>query len=222
MCWVALVTARVVRLVVAGRVGVDGDSCAADTNVWCVGDERECAVLDPAGELPALLELTGGSPVKAVLLTHAHDAHIEAAVTLADATGGLVFLHQDDLPLWAAHHPGRRPDVNVVDGMSLVLGGIRLNALHTPGHTPGGVCWYAPDLRAVFTGDTLGSGSPGGSGHADSDADTLASSIRRSLFTLPTDTVVHPGHGEDTRIGSMRWDPSFWGSTGRWRRDGAR
>jgi hydroxyacylglutathione hydrolase len=216
------VTSRVERLVVPGRIGVDGDTCAHDTNVWCCGDERECAVIDPTGDVSALLELAGATPVKAILVTHAHDAHISAAVGLAEATGGLIFLHQDDFPLWVVQYPSRRPDVNVVDGLSLVMGGVRLRALHTPGHTPGGVCWYAPDLGVVFTGDTLGPGRPGGVDHADSDYDSLQSSIRKSLFTLPTDTVVHPGHGEDTRIGSVRWDPTFWGSTGRWRHDAGR
>lgn len=199
-----------------------GDTCARDTNVWIVGDERECAIIDPAGDVAVIRELVGERKVLAILCTHAHDSHIGAAAALGDETHALIFLHGDDYPLWIAQFPGRNPDVQVVRGMSLLVGGARLQALHTPGHTPGGTCWYSPDLGVVFTGDTLLKDGPGRAVHVYSDYEALISSIRRQLFMLPGDTVVHPGHGEDTRIASQRWDMEFWGTTTQRRPDSSR
>ena len=76
--------------------------------------------------------------------------------------------------------------------------------LHTPGHAPGAVCLHAPELGCVFTGDTLFHGGPGATGRSFSDADLIVESIRARLLTLPDDTVVHTGHGEDTTIGAER------------------
>jgi len=76
--------------------------------------------------------------------------------------------------------------------------------LHTPGHAPGAVCLYAPDLGCVFTGDTLFRGGPGATGRSYSDRATLEASIRAKLFALPADTIVHTGHGEDTTIGAEK------------------
>ena len=76
--------------------------------------------------------------------------------------------------------------------------------LHTPGHSPGAVCLYAPDLGCVFTGDTLFHGGPGATGRSFSDYDTIVKSIKERLFTLPTATIVHTGHGNDTLIAAER------------------
>ena len=73
--------------------------------------------------------------------------------------------------------------------------------LHTPGHSPGAVCFYAPAFGTVFTGDTLFSGGPGATGRSYSDFDTIVDSIRTRLLTLPPETVVHTGHGDSTEIG---------------------
>jgi glyoxylase-like metal-dependent hydrolase (beta-lactamase superfamily II) len=84
----------------------------------------------------------------------------------------------------------------------VTIGHTELEVLHTPGHSPGGVCLYSADLGAVFTGDTLFQGGPGATGRSFSDYDTLATSIRTKLFALPRDTVVHTGHGGSTTIGA--------------------
>jgi glyoxylase-like metal-dependent hydrolase (beta-lactamase superfamily II) len=74
--------------------------------------------------------------------------------------------------------------------------------LHTPGHSPGAVCFYAPSLALVFSGDTLFQGGPGATGRSHSDFDTIIDSIRTKLFALSPATTVHPGHGESTTIGA--------------------
>jgi glyoxylase-like metal-dependent hydrolase (beta-lactamase superfamily II) len=76
--------------------------------------------------------------------------------------------------------------------------------LHTPGHAPGGVCFYAEDLGCVFSGDTLFQGGPGATGRSFSDKPLLVSSIQAKLFALPDETVVHTGHGDDTTLGAER------------------
>lgn len=82
------------------------------------------------------------------------------------------------------------------------MAGITLHVLHTPGHAPGACCFHSPELGAVFTGDTLFHGGPGATGRSFSDYDTIVRSIATRLLTLPKDTVVHTGHGEDTTIGT--------------------
>jgi glyoxylase-like metal-dependent hydrolase (beta-lactamase superfamily II) len=86
----------------------------------------------------------------------------------------------------------------------IAVAGSRLRAVHTPGHAPGAVCFHAEQLGCVFTGDTLFNGGPGATGRSFSDHDTIVSSIRDRLFSLPEATVVHTGHGEDTTIGAER------------------
>ena len=82
--------------------------------------------------------------------------------------------------------------------------------LHTPGHTFGACCFYAPDLGAVFTGDTLFQGGPGATGRSFSDFPTIVESIRDKLLTLPPETVVHTGHGDDTTIGAEQPHLQEW------------
>src|SRR5690606_31846090 len=95
-------------------------------------------------------------------------------------------------------------DVDLADDQELTVAGTVLRILHTPGHAPGAVCLYAPELGCVFTGDTLFQGGPGATGRSFSDAYLIVDSIRARLFALPDDTVVHTGHGSDTTIGAER------------------
>jgi glyoxylase-like metal-dependent hydrolase (beta-lactamase superfamily II) len=104
--------------------------------------------------------------------------------------------------VWALTHPEVRPDSPLTEQSRLSVAGVDLEVLHTPGHSPGAVCLYAPALGVVFTGDTLFQGGPGATGRSFSDYDTLVDSIRKKLFELPRDTVVHTGHGDSTTIGA--------------------
>ena len=120
----------------------------------------------------------------------------------ARGDGAPILLHPDEKPLWELTHPDLLWDVDLSDDQDLHVGGIKLTVIHTPGHAPGAVCFFAPDLGAVFTGDTLFQGGPGATGRSFSDADVIEESIRTRLFPLPDDTVVHTGHGDDTTIGA--------------------
>jgi glyoxylase-like metal-dependent hydrolase (beta-lactamase superfamily II) len=99
-------------------------------------------------------------------------------------------------------HAGVEWDSELADGTRFTVAGTTLQALHTPGHSPGSTCLHAPELGAVFTGDTLFCGGPGATGRSYSDHPTILSSIRERLMALPPETVVRTGHGEDTTIGA--------------------
>lgn len=182
-------------------------------NVWFVGDGSECAVIDPAGDVGVLLAHCDLRRLRAILWTNIWPESVHLAISLADQTGAETYLHTDDLVIWKQAEPERLPQHSVPQGMVLDVGTIKLESIHTPGITPGALCWHAPALSAVFTGETLGLGGPDGVDISDVSAPdrySLLASIRAGLFTLPSETVVHPAHGPDTRIGTQRWDRRLW------------
>lgn len=193
---------RVDRVVTAGTFSLDGGTWEVENNVWIVGDDAECVVIDAAHDADAIDRVVGGRRVVAIACTHAHNDHVDAAPALSARTGAPVLLHPDDRVLWDMTHPDRAPDGDLADGQRLAVAGTALIVLHTPGHAPGACCLYAPDLGVVFTGDTLFQGGPGATGRSYSDFGTIIASIRDRLLTLPAGTVVHTGHGDSTTIGS--------------------
>ena len=195
--------ARIDHTVTSGTFSLDGETFDVDNNVWVVGDDTECVVIDAPHDLPAIVELIDGRDVKAVICTHAHDDHVRWAPALGRVVQAPVLLHPDDLPVWKLTHDAP-PEGSLTDGQTITVGGATLMVLHTPGHAPGAVCLYAPTLGVVFTGDTLFNGGPGATGRSFSDRDTLVASIRAKLFGLPAETVVKTGHGEDTTIGAEK------------------
>ncbi|MFF9363770.1 MBL fold metallo-hydrolase [Streptomyces griseoluteus] len=203
-------TARIERLVTSGQFTLDGGSWDVDNNVWIVGDDHEAVVIDPAHDAQAVLEAVGDRRLAAIVCTHAHNDHVNAAPALADLTGAPIWLHPDDLPLWRLTHPEREPDEHLVDGQVLETAGADLTVLHTPGHAPGAVCLYDPGLGAVFSGDTLFQGGPGATGRSYSHFPTIIDSIRDRLLTLPPETKVLTGHGDPTTIGEESGHLQEW------------
>ncbi|MEU7716308.1 MBL fold metallo-hydrolase [Micromonospora chalcea] len=195
-------TARVDHAVTSGTFSLDGQTFDVDNNVWVIGDDAECVVLDAPHDVAAIREVIGDRRVVAIVATHAHDDHVRVAPELARATGAPVLLHPADRVLWDMVHPDTAPDGELTDGQTITVGGTTLRVLYTPGHSPGACSLYAPDLGAVFTGDTLFAGGPGATGRSYSDFGTIVESIRTRLLTLPPETVVHTGHGDDTTIGA--------------------
>ncbi|MFH8626491.1 MBL fold metallo-hydrolase [Streptomyces vietnamensis] len=194
--------ARVERLVTSGTFTLDGGTWDVDNNVWIVGDDTEAIVIDAAHDAEAIVRALGGRTLRAIVCTHAHNDHIDAAPELADRTGAPILLHADDLPLWKQTHPERSPDGELADGQVLSVAGAELTVLHTPGHAPGAVCLYAPGLDTVFSGDTLFAGGPGATGRSFSHFPTIIDSIRDRLLSLPAATVVRTGHGDPTTVGA--------------------
>jgi glyoxylase-like metal-dependent hydrolase (beta-lactamase superfamily II) len=195
-------TVRVEKVVTSGTFSLDGGTWDVDNNVWLVGDDQDVIVIDAAHDADAIKAAVGSRRVNAILCTHGHNDHIDAAPALADLTGAPIWLHPADAALWGMAHPIRQPDAELHAGQVVTVAGIDLQVLHTPGHSPGAVCFYAPALGAVFSGDTLFAGGPGATGRSFSDFPTIIDSISHRLLNLPAETVVHTGHGDDTTIGA--------------------
>ncbi|HEY2058118.1 MBL fold metallo-hydrolase [Amycolatopsis sp. NBC_01480] len=203
-------TAIVQNLVTSGVFELDGGSWEVDNNVWIVGDDAEVIVIDAAHDSAAIAEAVGDRELRAIVCTHAHNDHVNAAPELAARTGAPILLHPDDRVVWDLTHPGRAPDGELADGQVITIAGTDLTVIHTPGHAPGAVCLYAPGLGVVFTGDTLFHGGPGATGRSYSDYPTIVKSIRERLFALPDATQVRTGHGEGTTIADEKAGAAEW------------
>ena len=195
---------RVDHAVSSGTFSLDGETFDVDNNIWVIGDDTSCMVVDAPHSVDEIMALVGDRTVSAIVCTHAHDDHVRVAPDLREATGAPILLHPADRPLWELTHGDLSWDADLADGQEIAAGDTTLTVLHTPGHAPGAVCLYAEALGAVFTGDTLFQGGPGATGRSFSDAELIVDSIRARLFALPEGTIVHTGHGDDTTIGAER------------------
>jgi glyoxylase-like metal-dependent hydrolase (beta-lactamase superfamily II) len=188
------------HVVTHGTFELDGGAWEVDNNIWIVGDGSDVVVIDAAHDAAPITDAVAGRNVVAVVCTHGHNDHITVAPQLREALDAPVLLHPADEVLWRMTHPDKDfralpPDT------ALKIGGIELRAIHTPGHSPGSTCLYAPELDAVFSGDTLFSGGPGATGRSYSDFPTILASISQRLGRLPAHTTVYTGHGDTTTIG---------------------
>jgi glyoxylase-like metal-dependent hydrolase (beta-lactamase superfamily II) len=205
---------RVERIVTSGTFNLDGGSWEVDNNVWLLGDDSQVLVIDAAHDAQAIADAVGGREVLAIACTHAHDDHVNAAPALSELVGAPILLHPADDELWRLAHEDARPTDTLSDGDVLRVAGTEVRVLHTPGHAPGAVCFHVPDLGVVFTGDTLFQGGPGATGRSYSDFPTIIDSIRDRLLTMPSETVVHTGHGDNTQVGAEAPHLEEWISRG--------
>lgn len=189
------------------------------TNCFIVGDDAQgpVVVIDPADEAERILAAVGERPVAAVVLTHGHFDHLGAVGALVAASGAPLLVHEDDAKAvisseanggayfgFSAIAPA--PDRLLRDGDVIRAGSLVLHVMHTPGHTPGGICLLTEGVTPphLFSGDTLFEGSVGRTDFPGGSARTLARSVTDRLVPLDDATVVHPGHGPDTTIGRER------------------
>jgi glyoxylase-like metal-dependent hydrolase (beta-lactamase superfamily II) len=194
------VSPRIELVTTSGIFSLDGQDFEVENNIWLVGDDHEVIVIDAAHDASPIVDAVGDRRVAAIVCTHGHNDHINAADDLARATRAPIMLHEADRMLWDVVYPERAPDSALREGDVVRVAGNDLRVLHTPGHSPGGVCLLG-DGGHVFGGDTLFKGGPGATGRSYSDFPTIITSIRDRLLTLPANTIVHTGHGDTTTIG---------------------
>jgi hydroxyacylglutathione hydrolase len=201
-------------------------------NCTIIGDllTREALVIDPGDEVTRIMDLLGRHKltVKAIISTHAHIDHVGGLSKLHRFTGAPVLMHQEDLPLYqamdvqAAFLGVPAPEITTIDnllkeGDTLRWGDYQARIIHTPGHTPGSVCLYVPQEAGAVTlaapqllaGDTLFAGSIGRTDLWGGSMPQIMDSLRSKLLQLPDSTIVYPGHGPATTIGTERHTNPF-------------
>lgn len=180
-----------------------------DNNVFIVRDldSGEAVLIDAANEHELLIPLCAATGVRRVLTTHGHWDHIQAVTAARDA-GIEVGVAAGDATMLPAY------DFVIDDEDVLEVGSLRIRSIHTPGHTAGSTSFLLEGTPLLFTGDTLFPGGPGNTKFEGSSFDTIIESIDRRLMTLPADTLVLPGHGLDTTVGTERPHLDEWVARG--------
>jgi glyoxylase-like metal-dependent hydrolase (beta-lactamase superfamily II) len=191
--------ARIDQVVTSGEVTVDDTAHEMETNTWIVGDDSEAIVIDPGHHAQAVLDVVGEREVVAVICTHAHPDHVAAAFGAAERDEAPIALHPRDLSLWRDTHD-EEPDIEMADGGIFEVADVSLEVIFSPGHSPGSVCLYCEELGVVFSGDTLLASGPAPYCGEYPDFPRQLTAIGEYLLTLPADTRVLPGHGEETTV----------------------
>jgi glyoxylase-like metal-dependent hydrolase (beta-lactamase superfamily II) len=176
-----------------------------ENNVFVLRDKQsgEAVLVDAANEHELLLEVSKATGVRRVLTTHGHFDHIQAVTQMRDA-GIDVGIATEDAKMLPSY------DFTIPDDDTIEVGGLRLKTIHTPGHTPGSTCFLLEGHPILFAGDTLFPGGVGNTTFEGGDFPTIIKSVDRRLFTLPEETLVLPGHGLDTTIGTERPHLDEW------------
>jgi len=185
-----------------------------DANAWIIGDDEEVIVIDPGRDPAGVLAAVGDREVLAVICTHGHPDHVTAALEVAEPDEAPVALHPMDRNLWRDTHPRDDAEIEMSDGGVFEVADVRLEVIHTPGHTPGSVCLYCEDLDVVFTGHALLATGPVPHDGEFPDFAGQLTAIGEYLLTLPGSTRVLPGEGEQTTIAAAEKNFDSWVTAG--------
>jgi glyoxylase-like metal-dependent hydrolase (beta-lactamase superfamily II) len=205
--------ARIDQVVTSGEVTEDGTAHKMENNTWIIGDDSEVIVIDPGHDAQTVLELVDDREVIAVICTHGHPDHVAAAIATAERDEAPIALHPRDLPFWRDTHD-EEPDIEMAEGGIFEVADVALEVIFSPGHTPGSVCLYCEDLGVVFSGDTLLASGPAPYCGEFPDFPGQLTAVGEYLLTLPPDTRVLPGHGEETTVEAAEKAFDGWVSAG--------
>jgi glyoxylase-like metal-dependent hydrolase (beta-lactamase superfamily II) len=183
-------------------------------NAWIIGDDDEVIVIDPGRDAALVLDAVGDREVLAVICTHGHDDQVAAAIEVAERDEAAVALHRKDRMLWREAHPQDEPDIEMEDGGVFEVADVTLEVIHAPGHSPGSVCLYCEDLGVVFTGHVLRVHGPVPDDGEFPDFPGQLTAIGEHLLTLPSDTRVLPGEGEETTVAAAAKKFDSWFAAG--------
>jgi glyoxylase-like metal-dependent hydrolase (beta-lactamase superfamily II) len=190
------------------------DQVVADANTWIVGDDEEVIVVDPGTDAGAVLAKVGDREVIAVICTHGHPSHVTAAVEVAERDEAPIALHPADRLSWKEVHNKVDPDIEMEDGGIFEVADVRIEVLHSPGHSAGSVCLYIEDLGAVMCGDVVASDGLVTSEDGFSNFAKQLSAIGEVLLTLPPKTRILPGHGSEITVALAEKNFDSWVSAG--------
>ena len=187
---------------------------AGATNTWIIGDDEEVIVVDPGADAGPVLDAIGEREVLAVICTHGHSRHVAAAPDVAKRDDAPIALHHSDLVAWREAHPGTAPDIEIEDGGIFDVADVRLEVIHTPGHTPGSCSLYCEELAVVLTGDAVTAAGPVPHEDTFPDFPRQLSSIGASVLTLDGDTRILPGHGDELTVSAAERKFDTWVAAG--------
>jgi len=196
------------------RVELAAASGKARCNAWVVGDDEEVIVVDPGTDARAVFDAAGDREILAVICTHGHADHVAAAVEVAERDEAPVALHPKDRLFWREVHGDQLPEIEMEEGGAFEVADVTLDVLRTPGHSPGSVSIYCEDLGVVFSGDALSADGPRPHDGEFPDFAGQLSSIGAELLTLPGETRVLPGHGEESTIAMAEKRFDSWVTAG--------
>ncbi|MFA6169280.1 MAG: MBL fold metallo-hydrolase [Candidatus Margulisiibacteriota bacterium] len=175
-------------------------------NCYIVWDEptKIAIVIDPGGQVPNIMKIVQDNhlTVREIINTHGHFDHVSRNGALKKETGAKLLRHELDSPMAEETDP-TPADEPLRDGELIVLGQTKFKVIHTPGHSPGGICLFNEEDRVLFSGDTLFRGTYGRVDLFGSSAEAMVSSLKK-LMQLPPETKVYPGHGRPTTIGEEK------------------
>jgi glyoxylase-like metal-dependent hydrolase (beta-lactamase superfamily II) len=183
-------------------------------NGWIIGDRDEVIVIDPGTDAAAVLGTVGDREILAVICTHGHAGHTEAAIEVAKRDEAPVALHPGDRLAWREVHSGDDPEIEMEDGGKFEVAGVTLEVLHAPGHSRGSCCLYCEELDAVFTGDVVAESGPVPRDDGYPNWGKQLDTIGAQVLTLPADTRILPGHGDEFTVALAEKRFDSWVSAG--------
>jgi glyoxylase-like metal-dependent hydrolase (beta-lactamase superfamily II) len=182
-------------------------------NTWIVGDDEEVIVIDPGDDAAAVLATVGDREVVAVICTHGHAPHVAAALAVAERDEAPVALHPADRQLWRESHD-EDPDIEMEDGGRFEVADVVLEVLHAPGHSRGSVLLYSEELEAAFAGDVVSENGPVPRENSFPNWGRQLDAIGAQILTLPPETRLLPGHGNELTVAEAEKRFNSWVSAG--------